>query len=541
MDVKARERLSIDDLERARLELQARIDATKTSNERNRLGQFATPTALAVDILSFAQNILEKRAPACPIRFLDPAFGSGAFYSALLRVFPADQIARAWGCEIDPSYGQQAQVLWQDTKLGLDIQDFTRLTPPADNNRRANLVICNPPYVRHHHITSEDKVRLQNLVRRQNGIQLNGLAGLYVYFMLLAHHWMSDGGLACWLVPSEFMDVNYGKQIKRYLLNQVQLVSIHRFDPDDVQFQDALVSSAVVCFIKQKPATGQKVKFSYGGTLAAPQQTQLISIRDLDPAAKWTQLSQPRSSVSQPDTLRLSDLFVVKRGLVTGANKFFILTPEQIAVHQLPTEFLTPILPGPRYLVENEIHADKNGQPLIEPRLFLLKCNLPEHVVQAEYPALWAYLQQGTEQNLHNRYICRHRTPWYNQEERPPAPFLCTYMGRSQGRNDAPFRFLLNHSQATAPNVYLLLYPKPKLANTLARNPNAKRLVWQALTQIPLSSLLTEGRVYGGGLHKLEPNELANAPFEGLEQQIPELKASVPSQLQLPLWEGINL
>jgi hypothetical protein len=42
------------------------------------------------------------------------------------------------------------------------------------------------------------------------------------------------------LIPSEFMDVNYGAAVKRYLLNKVTLLHIHRFDPHDVQFGDAL-------------------------------------------------------------------------------------------------------------------------------------------------------------------------------------------------------------------------------------------------------------------------------------------------------------
>ncbi|ETR69363.1 MAG: hypothetical protein OMM_03972 [Candidatus Magnetoglobus multicellularis str. Araruama] len=35
------------------------------------------------------------------------------------------------------------------------------------------------------------------------------------------------------------MDVNYGNQIKQYLLDKVKLLHIHRFDPDEVQFNDA--------------------------------------------------------------------------------------------------------------------------------------------------------------------------------------------------------------------------------------------------------------------------------------------------------------
>ena len=44
--------------EKRRQELQARLDEPKTSLERNRLGQFATPIELANDMLSYARDLL---------------------------------------------------------------------------------------------------------------------------------------------------------------------------------------------------------------------------------------------------------------------------------------------------------------------------------------------------------------------------------------------------------------------------------------------------------------------------------------------------
>ena len=44
--------------ERYRLSLQQHLDAEKTQSERNKLGQFATPTALARDILHFGLSLL---------------------------------------------------------------------------------------------------------------------------------------------------------------------------------------------------------------------------------------------------------------------------------------------------------------------------------------------------------------------------------------------------------------------------------------------------------------------------------------------------
>ena len=45
-------------LERHRLELQAKLDGEKSHLERNQMGQFATPTVLATEILEYGLSLL---------------------------------------------------------------------------------------------------------------------------------------------------------------------------------------------------------------------------------------------------------------------------------------------------------------------------------------------------------------------------------------------------------------------------------------------------------------------------------------------------
>lgn len=245
------------------------------------------------------------------------------------------------------------------------------------------------------------------------------------------------------------------------------------------------MSSAVIWFRKAPPPDDHVVEFTYGGTLAEPTASTLVPVDVLRSALKWTRF--PLTSDSVPSNNRrpkLSDLFKIKRGLATGANEFFVLTPEQVSTHQLPAEILTPILPSPRYLPVDEIEADHIGDPILDRKLFLLKCNLPEYKVKAKYPTLWKYLQTGVEAGVNKRYLCRYRSPWYAQEDRPASMFLCTYMGRRDTGNGRPFRFILNHSKATAANVYLMLYPNPALEQVLKDRPELLRIVWQGLNQI---------------------------------------------------------
>ncbi len=304
------------------------------------------------------------------------------------------------------------------------------------------------------------------------------------------------------------------------LLNQVTLLRIHRFGPVDVQFQDALVSSAVVWYRNEKSAPDYNVEFTFGGTLNEPKISQLIPVITLQPEKKWNRI--PRHGTKNIESrITLSSLFTIKRGIATGDNHFFILTREQIIENELPPKFFIPILPGPRYLTIDEIPADAVGNPDIEHRLFLMDCNLPEEYIKTQYPTLWRYLESG-KSSVALRYLCRTRNPWYSQEKRQPSQFICTYMGRGNFKNNHPFRFILNYSRAVAPNVYLLLYPKPFLAHAFSRDPGLVRRVWDLLKQIPAETLLNEARVYGGGLYKLEPGELANIPADSLLDLIPK-------------------
>lgn len=495
------------DIEERRLREQARLDLVRDTAERNRSGQFATPSLLAEEILHFCWQHWQQRPR--PASFLEPCIGTGAFYSALLRVFPNECIERAVGYELDTDYANTAKRLWHESGLAVTQGDFLQQPPPR---KRYNLLITNPPYVRHHHLEQRQKQRLRDLVRERLGIRLSGLAGLYCYFLLLCDAWLEQGGLSVWLVPAEFMDVNYGVALKEYLTTRVRLLHLHRFCPADVQFDDALVSSAVVIFEKAKP-DDQEVVFSLGGSLLKPAQSVLIRQGLLRAVEKWPPDAAVRD-LGTGQTMReiiFGDLFRIRRGLATGNNRFFILPRAEAKRLGLPEEFLRPILPAPRQLPERVIEADPDGFPKLASQSFLLDCRLPEAEIKRGYPALWGYLDAGKRKGIHESYLTSRRSPWYSQEDRPPPPFLCTYMGRN-GKARKPFRFLWNKSRATAHNVYLLLYPRGVLQEVLSRDPSLHAEVFAALQSLDTEKITGRGRVYGGALYKLEPNELANVP-----------------------------
>lgn len=497
-------------LEERRYQLQLSLDSDKSQEQRNMLGQFSTPFSLAKDIVNYVLSIMPGENH--PI-MIEPACGMGVFFSALRDVTGHDRLDGCLGFEIDPFYYLPAAELWKETGVDLRCADFLSQEPFM----AFPLLIANPPYSRHHHIPSDQKQKLQETTFRHTGIRPSGLSGLYCYFMMLSTRWLQAGGLSCWLVPSEFMDVNYGEAVKQYLLENVDLVRIHRFDERDLQFSDALITSSVVIFRNQTPS-GNPILFTYGSSVCHPSKVVEKDRKQLGSRQKWTHhfFDNPlRHRSSEPQKKVLGDYFEVKRGIATGCNSFFIVNTQTIERYQLPKEYLTAILPPPRVMKDDIVRGDDDNTDT-DSHLYLFSTSDDEETIASKHPSVLEYIKKGEEKRVHETYICSRHTPWYNCEKRRSAPFVIPYMGRGE-KGRKPFRFILNQSDAIATNGYLMMYPKPEYAY-LFRNPNFAVSVWQHLKTITSKDFELSGRFYGGGLHKLEPRELLSIPVEGMER-----------------------
>lgn len=500
--------------ENERLAIQVALDSDRTAKQRNADGQFATPPTLAKEIVEFALQML----PYGGIDFLEPSCGSGAFFSALLNVKGRRKLRSAVGVELDPRFASAAQDLWGAHGLQVVEGDFTQFA--LRDERRFNFLIANPPYVRHHHLDGEQKSRLIEATQRSCGISVSGLAGLYVHFVLLSSRLLAPGAVSAWLIPTEFMDVNYGRALREYLASHVTLLRIHRFDPEDVQFDDALVSSSVVVFRNEKPQGSGAADFSFGGTLVAPRERSSIPFRALRPSEKWSHYYRGASD-GLPLGPTIGDLFKIQRGIATGSNSVFILPRSDADELGIRDENLRPILPSPRFLGGLVVDTDRRGYPCIEDPLTLIDCRYAtEEQLEERDPVLYKYFLDAASPETREGYLIRKRSPWFRQEQREAAPYVCTYMGR--GRSDErPFRFIWNRSRAIATNLYLMIYPRGVLADFIASDEESARTFHEVWLGITGDDLRRGGRVYGGGLHKMEPRELANMSAEAFLTKLP--------------------
>lgn len=507
---------SLGSVEERRLARQNELDAERTAKERNEWGQFATPPGLARDVVAYALRLHGNR----PISFLEPSCGSGSFFSALLDTRASDQeVANAIGVELDPRFASLAQDLWHDHGLQVISGDYT--TPGIVPQGGASLLIANPPYVRHHHLSGEQKSGLVARVHRELGITPSGLSGLYAHFMFLSHRALAPGAVSAWLIPSEFLDVNYGVALKQYLTEHVTLNRIHRFDPNDVQFDDALVTSSVVVFTNDKPTDEAVVEFTHGGSMREPRETQMVPRSGLQPKMKWSARFSGGGERGSAETPRFDEFFRIRRGIATGNNAFFVLPRDKAESLGIKRANLKPILPGPRYLKQEVVEGDEAGYPILDKQLALIDTLKTMDEIEETDPALADYLRSVDEKTA-SGYLVRNRSPWYKQEQREPAPFVITYMGRGAAMEERPFRFILNRSEAITTNMYLMLYPVGQLKAALEGATVDLEQVHAAVNALTGQQLREGGRVYGGGLHKMEPKELAALDASTIASLLPE-------------------
>ena len=399
-------------LETERMRLQAELDALRTQRQRNVMGQFATPGQLALEMLESAHDLTCERTDG--LRFMDPAFGTGSFYSALLRVYRRESIAAAYGYEIDPHYGVPSSRLWEPSGLRLELSDFTGCRPDSNGRERVDLLVCNPPYVRHHHIERSMKLRLGREAAEQLGIRVSGLAGLYVFFMLLSHKWLRPDSLSIWLIPSEFMDVNYGSALKEYLLNYVDLIRIHRFDPSEAQFEDALVSSAVVWFRNRRPVPGSTPEFTLGGSLAQPRLRRRLPRDELRRESKWTRFPEA-GTASEVNGVTLRDFFtnqardshrsqpVLHHGRTSGPR---VLDPATFS----PTcTAEPPVRRGRRCRHRSETVCRSSNGPCLS---WTAVCRLKSS--SGREPETADYVKRGESEGVNEGYLASRRDPWYS-------------------------------------------------------------------------------------------------------------------------------
>src|SRR5262245_65546604 len=118
-----------------------------------------------------------------------------------------------FGAELDRDALRQAET------NGLSARDLERvvigdfvLRPP---DKPFPAIVANPPYIRHHRLAPSIKESLRALGAELIGKELDGRAGLHIYFLLRALQLLSDGGRLAFIAPAATCEAVVAKWLGR--------------------------------------------------------------------------------------------------------------------------------------------------------------------------------------------------------------------------------------------------------------------------------------------------------------------------------------
>ncbi|QIB75241.1 N-6 DNA methylase [Halogeometricum borinquense] len=516
---------------------------------RRKLGQFRTPPEIAEIMATWC---VQESTDT----ILDPGVGAGALsapaYKRKLDLSSDASLATMHGIDLN----ELALVMGATTLRLLDhggphslqTGDFLELSP-EDIDAEVDAVISNPPYSRHHELSEEYKTRVNTQIEQELGCDVSALSPMYAYFYFHAEKFLSPGGRASYITPSEFLETNYGESLKQYLTNEFNLNALVLFDRDeDSVFSEAMTTS-LVSFL-EKPDGGAKNDFirfirvdDYPGkdvlleaiTDGIEGETDwgfvnVVRQADLEPEDKWTTFFDP-IDLDTSQLTPLEELATVNRGIATGANSFFCLSQQEVDEWGIEKRYLSPLVRNSRsvptydYRKEDwEKQRSKGDEVWLLYHLEKESCNLSTYQKQREtkgnarlsdyvqgetenenreYPNIVDYLKYGMSDNVeaHDSYLARNRDPWYVVDRRDPAPILVTYMSRGG------CRFILNETESRNLNNLHSIY-----LNVGLDTDEMKSLLAYLNSGFADDVVRRSGRTYSTGMDKIEPNELQSVP-----------------------------
>lgn len=475
-------------------QVEKRYSNSISLEHRKKFAQFFTPFQLAslmADWILGNQNLKTV---------LEPAFGLGVFSRALLSKNSELSIK---GFDIDETIIAEAKRNFHD-KLNIDLVLEDYMFNDWDN--KYDGIICNPPYFKFH---DYDNKRILNEIENHLKTKLNGFTNLYTLFLLKSIYQLNTSGRLAYIIPSEFLNSDYGKLIKSALIENKILRHIVVFDFEENVFDNALTTACILLCSNDK--NYQKVKFS---TLKKindlndikayitqyPEKENDNSTFDyntLKPEVKWRKYYQIQNGIKFKYLVPFSSVAKVVRGIATGANEYFTFSKVKANQHSIDKKFLLPCICKAVDVKGNFFTKDDFQS--------LLNADRPTYLLNAigsKDESVLKYLEIGEKSGIDKKYLTSCRSPWYSLENRPSSPIWVSVFNRNG------LKFIRNEANISNLTTFHCVYP---VENSLFTNVNIDVLFAYLLTDIAREIFEDNRREYGNGLQKFEPNDLNKA------------------------------
>ncbi len=459
-------------------------------------GSYYTPQRLA----DFVVRYLRGKVCGENLSILEPSVGDGVFIDAL----KGNDICGFQNAELT-IVDINTEELAKAEHKAISAQFFKRvnsinkdfLSINHDAKHRYSLIVGNPPYIQKRSLNSEIISQCEER-HKAAGLSTKKINNIWTAFVVSCTQQLRNDGIMALVLPADLLQVKYAEEIRLFLERQFLRLEIFSLDTDAFP---GIEQQIIVLFAFKKHSTPGTFFFKISDYDSC-HVTQTSSNGLMISQSKWTHYNLRPSEIRLLNSIneklpRISDFVDVRAGIVTGANKFFILSKDEIKMHGAKTYSL-PILPQSRFVKRGVDFTLEDFNKLSESSKPSFLLDLSKKTRKNR--KLDAYLSKGTIEKIHERYKCSARNEWFH------VPNI--------GSPAEAFFFKRTHiTPKVIRNVSNVFVTDTAYKIDSKNNTDIKSFVRSFYTIITFIYAELMGRKYGGGVLELTPNEFKNLPL----------------------------
>ena len=450
-------------------------------------GSYYTP----YNLINFMNRYLKKNKQDFS-SVLEPSAGDGRFLSVLLS-----QGKKVKAIELFEEKVEDIKNRYQSSNLIVEKYDF--LDYAMDIDERYSLIIGNPPYITPK-VMDKESIKKARLLCEMVGIDRSAMQNMWVAFVIGACKLLQENGTIFLVLPMEFLQVQYAEKLRGYLEEKFNTIHI-------ISFQETIFPNIEqeVCllYLTNKVKTNPYILYEIYQKTESDDLIFHNTIKKNKPLKKWSNailtdeeilLLKEKSALYNA----IQNMGVAAPGIVTGGNKYFIITEDKVKEYMCE-EYVLPILQKSSYIPENTIIMDDelisklNLKKKPSYLLNLSKIKEDDLPVKLKIYLEWAKEQKVGERKLKDCFKCANRKPWYG------VPIV--------NKGDVVF-FKRYH---IVPRVYI---NSANIHTTDAGYHIRLDTAWEKesfvfcfYNSLTLAQCEFQGRYYGGGVSELVPSE----------------------------------
>ena len=361
-------------------------------------------------------------------------------------------------------------------------------------------ILGNPPFIRYQYLDEKTQIIIQQIFDNFN-LNFTKHTNIWVCFVVISIFLLRKGGVLGMVIPSELINVMHSSELRKLLVTHMKNIKI--IEPYEKLF-DALQGTIILLAEKKRVN-------SFSSTIYLSKIKNINNKKSKDYFGKhdrvrieagvdrkWTKFFleadqlELLQKISKSNLIyKFNDIADADVGIVTGCNKFFLVSDEIIKNYNL-NRFSRPMF-GKSEHCSGIIYDDNQHQ------INKLK-GYPTNFLQFAHSNKISelnkkYIKLGEKSEINKRYKCRIRKPWFVV----PSVYS-SKIGMLKRSHGSPKLIYNSIDALTTDTAYRI--------KTINIDP--KLLVYIFNNSLTSLSCEIEGRSYGGGVLELVPSEINN-------------------------------